>query len=179
MIQHRLNCASDVLTNVRFVEAGAQHIPAADASSDIVLMFKSLHHVPIDMLDVALAEIRRVLVPGGLAYFSEPVFAGAYNDIVRIFHDEQNVRLAAFNALQRAVAEGQFELVTEQFFLAPLRFESFEEFEQRVIGVTHTRHCLTPAQYEATRAAFTEHLDAGGARFRQPMRVDVLRKPVN
>ena len=178
-IQHRLNCASDAPANVRFIVAGAQSIPADDASIDIVLMFKSLHHVPIDMLDVALAEIRRVVVPGGLVYFSEPVFAGAYNDIVRIFHDEQPVRLAAFNALQRAVAEAQFELVTEQFFLAPLEFASFAEFERRVIGVTHTRHCLTPAQYEAARTAFSAHLDAGGAHFRQPMRVDVLRRPVN
>jgi ubiquinone/menaquinone biosynthesis C-methylase UbiE len=176
-IQHRLNCDNGGQPNVRFVEGGAQAIPADDASVDIVLMFKSLHHVPVDLLDAALAEIRRVLVPGGLAYVSEPVFAGSYNDIVRIFHDEQRVRLAAFDALRRAVAEARFELVTEQFFLAPTTFASFEEFERRVIGVTHTRHCLTPQQHEATRAAFAAHLDQDGAHFRQPMRVDLLRKP--
>ena len=176
-IQHRLNCASGGQPNVRFVEGGAQAIPADDASVDIVLMFKSLHHVPVDLLDAVFAEIRRVLVPGGLAYVSEPVFAGAYNDIVRIFHDEQQVRLAAFDALCRAVAEARFDLVTEQFFLASISFASFEEFEQRVIGVTHTRHRLTPEQHEATRAAFAAHLDQDGARFRQPMRVDLLRKP--
>jgi SAM-dependent methyltransferase len=176
-IQHRLNCANGGQPNVRYVEGGAQAIPAGDASVDIVLMFKSLHHVPVALLDAALTEIRRVLVPGRLAYVSEPVFAGAYNDIVRIFHDEQQVRLGAFDALQRAVAEGRFELASEQFFLAPITFASFEEFERRVIGVTHTRHCLTPAQYEATRAAFAAHLRPDGAHFRQPMRVDLLRKP--
>jgi ubiquinone/menaquinone biosynthesis C-methylase UbiE len=176
-IQHRLNCDNGGQPNVRYVEAGAQAIPADEASVDIVLMFKSLHHVPVDLLDTALAEIRRVLVPGGLAYFSEPVFAGAYNDIVRIFHDEQQVRLAAFDALCRAVAEARFDLVAEQFFLAPVAFASFEEFERRVIGVTHTRHCLTPEQHEAARAGFAVHLRPDGAHFRQPMRVDVLRKP--
>jgi SAM-dependent methyltransferase len=176
-IQHEVNLGHRDRPNVEYAEGGAQAIPAPDASFDVVLMFKSLHHVPTGELDDALAEIDRVLVPGGLAYVSEPVFAGEYNAIVRIFHDEERVRLAAFGALQRAVAAGRFELVCERFFLAPVAFASFDEFERRVIGVTHTQHRLTPQQYDATRAAFCAHLGAEGARFRQPMRVDLLRKP--
>jgi SAM-dependent methyltransferase len=178
-VQHRINVANNDLPNVEYVEGGAQAIPVPDAGFDVVLMFKSLHHVPADALDRALAEVERVLVPGGLAYISEPVFAGAYNEIVRIFHDEERVRLAAFEALQRAVASGRFELVCERFFLAPVTFASFEEFERRVIGVTHTQHRLTPQQFDATRAAFGAHIGAQGARFRQPMRVDLLRKPAS
>lgn len=175
-IQHQLNCANRDLPNVVYLEGGAQAIPAADASFDIVLMFKSLHHVPDEMLDQALNEIHRVLVPGGLAYISEPVFAGSYNDVVKIFHNEQQVRLAAFGALQRAVTTGHFDLVAEQFFLAPMKFASFDEFETRVIGVTHTQHRLTPEQYAATRAEFAHHLKQDGAHFKQPIRVDLLRK---
>jgi SAM-dependent methyltransferase len=141
-------------------------------------MLKSLHHVPGDLLDRAIEEIRRVLVPGGFAYISEPVFAGAYNDIVRIFHDESRVRAAAFRALQRAVAEKRFELVRQRFFLAPVTFASFEDFERRVIGVTHTRHCLSKDQWARTRDAFDVHSGPGGAHFRQPIRVDLLCKPV-
>jgi SAM-dependent methyltransferase len=178
-VQHEINVARGDLPNIEYVEAGAQAILAGDASFDVVLLFKSLHHVPGDLLDRALDEIHRVLVPGGLAYVSEPVFAGACNDIVRIFHDEERVRAAAFDALQRAVASGRFELVCERFFDAPVKFDSFAEFERRVIGVTHTRHQLTPAQYAATRTAFDAHIGPAGAQFRQPMRVDLLRKPAS
>lgn len=175
--QHAINVANREHPNVEYVEGAAQAIPVRDASFDIVLMFKSLHHVPADALDQALAEVDRVLVRGGLAYVSEPVFAGEYNEIVRIFHDEERVRLAAFEALQRAVASRRFELVCERFFLAPVNFASFEEFERRVIGVTHTQHRLTPQQFDATRNAFSAHLGPDGARFRQPIRIDLLRKP--
>ncbi len=175
--QHAINVADSDLPNVEFVEGGAQAIPAADASFDIVMMFKSLHHVPDDALDAALAEIRRVLVPGGLVYVSEPVFAGAYNDVIRIFHNEERVRVAAFAALRRAVASGNFELACERFFLAPVKFASFDEFERRVIGVTHTHHRLTPEQYDATRTAFAAHAGPDGVHFGQPMRVDLLRRP--
>jgi 2-methylisocitrate lyase-like PEP mutase family enzyme len=67
-------------------------------------MFKSLHHVPVPLMDQALAEIRRVLKPGGLAYISEPVFAGEFNEVLRLFHDESIVRREAFSAIERAVA---------------------------------------------------------------------------
>ena len=57
-----------------------------------------------------MAEIHRVLKPDGLAYISEPVFAGEFNEIIRLFHDELAVREAAFAAVGRAVATGRFEL---------------------------------------------------------------------
>ena len=62
---------------------------------DLALMLKSLHHVPLDLLDQALAEVHRVLRPQGLLYVSEPVFAGALNEVMRLFHDEEIVRAAA------------------------------------------------------------------------------------
>ena len=82
---------------------------------DVVLMFKSLHHVPVDLMDQALREIRRVLKPDGLVYISEPLFAGEFNEILRLFHDEQKVREAAFSAVKKAVDAGLFRLVEEIF----------------------------------------------------------------
>ena len=66
-----------------FVAAGAQAIPFEAGRFDLALMLKSLHHVPLDLLDRALAEVHRVLRPGGLLYVSEPVFAGALNEVMR------------------------------------------------------------------------------------------------
>jgi SAM-dependent methyltransferase len=144
---------------------------------DLLFVFKSLHHVPGHLLDTALAELRRVLVPGGLAYISEPVFAGEYNEIMRIFHDEERVRAAAFAAIARSVESGALEFVTERFFNTQLRFDDFGHFEERVLGVTHTQHRLSALQLSTVRERFTRHMTPQGARFLQPMRVDLLRKP--
>ena len=177
-IQHACNLTISDLPNVRFVAGVAEALPLDDDSVDLVLMFKSLHHVPGDLLDTALKEVRRVLVPGGLAYISEPVFAGEYNEIMRIFHDEERVREAAFAAITRAVKSGALEFVTERFFSTPLRFDDFAHFEERVLGVTHTQHRLSEAQLSAVRERFARHITPQGVQFLQPMRVDLLRKPV-
>jgi SAM-dependent methyltransferase len=176
-IQHARNLAITDLPNVRFVAGGAEALPFDDDSLDLVLMFKSLHHVPSHLLDKALAEVRRVLRPGGLAYISEPVFAGEYNEIMRIFHDEERVRAAAFSAIVRSVESGALELVAERFFSTPLRFDDFAHFEDRVLGVTHTQHRLSESQLSTVRERFMRHVTPQGAQFLQPMRVDLLRKP--
>lgn len=176
--QHALNLTISDLPNVRFEFGGAENIPEADGRFDIVLMFKSLHHVPLEHLDRALREIHRVLRPGGLAYLAEPVFAGDYNDVMRAFHDEQEVRREAFSAIQRAVAAGLFELVREKFFQVPVRFRDFADFESRTINVTHTEHHLTPQQRAEVEQRFAGNLTAEGALFHQQMRVDLLRKPM-
>jgi SAM-dependent methyltransferase len=140
-------------------------------------MFKSLHHVPVERMDHAMAEIGRVLKPGGLAYISEPVFAGDFNEILRLFHDEKAVREAAFSAVERAVATGRFELASEKFFSTPSHFETFEHFEERILNVTHTEHRLSPDLYRRVREQFMRHMTPQGADFETPLRVDLLRKP--
>ena len=164
--QHRL----------RFVQAGAQAIPFGDGVFDLALMLKSLHHVPLDLLDAALAEVHRVLRPGGLLYVSEPVFAGALNEVMRVFHDEEVVRAAALAALHRTVASGAWEPVTEQHFETPVHYRDFAEFEQRMIGVTFVDHRLDAATLAKVRERFEPHMTADGAHFVRPMRVNLLRK---
>lgn len=176
-IQHARNMAAARPPNLEFRYGGAEAIACPAAGVDVVFMFKSLHHVPGPALQDALAEIHRVLRPGGYLYVSEPIFAGAFNDILQLFHHEQRVRQAAFDALCRVVDAGLFELAAEEFFLAPANYRDFADFEQRVIKVTHTAHCLTPAVLAAVRKRFADHCGADGARFAAPMRVDLLRKP--
>jgi len=176
--QHEKNLAIDDLPGVHFALGGAQAIPAPDAGVDAVFLFKSLHHVPVEELDQAFREMHRVLAPGGLVYISEPVFGGDYNEILRLFHDEQRVREAAFEATCRAVDTGLFALVSQTFFKAKVRYKSFADFEEKVIQVTHTEHRLSPELYAQVKAKFEAHLqaDGSGARFQAPFRVDLLRK---
>lgn len=177
-IQHALNLAAPAQPNVSFRYGGAEAIDCADRSVDGVMMFKSLHHVPVDAMPRALREIHRILKPGGFFYVCEPLFAGDFNHVLRLFHDEQRVREAAFKALAAAVSAGLFELGAEQFYLAPSSFRDFADFEKRIIGVTHTAHRLSPEVHAAVRERFAAHCGADGARFRNPMRANVLVKPI-
>lgn len=174
-IQLAKNQTITELPNVSFGHGGAEKIPASDSNFDIVLMFKSLHHVPIGLMDKAFAEIHRVLKPGGLAYISEPVYAGDFNEILRLFHDEKAVREAAFAAEMRAVSS-HLVLVTQKFFLNPMHFENFGQFEDQVLKVTHTDHKLSTKLLEEVRFKFNKHMTPNGAEFHMPIRVDLLRK---
>lgn len=175
-IQHARNLEGESPPNLVFAYGGADAIPFPDASFDIVLMAKSLHHVPCEAMDGALAEIARVLALGGFAAFSEPVYAGEFNDLMSIFHDERHVREAAFSALERAVASGRFLLAAEEFHTAKRHYADFADFESRMLGVTHTDHRLTAEQFAAVRERFARQMTPSGAVFAQPMRVDVLQR---
>jgi ubiquinone/menaquinone biosynthesis C-methylase UbiE len=176
-IQHAHNLASARPSNVTFTDFGAQSIPLADATIDLVMMFKSLHHVPLELHDQAFAEIHRVLQGGGHAYISEPLFAGELNEMIRIFNDEEAVRRAAFETVRRAVEKGLFELSCEVFFLVPIHFRSLAEFDRKYFQVTHSERNVSEAQRIAVERLFNTHLGPDGAKLVQPMRVDLLRKP--
>ena len=158
--QHARNLANPA-PGLRFAAYGAEAIGEPDASFDAVLMFKSLHHVPLPALPRAMAEIHRVLRPGGVAWISEPVFAGAFNDVIRLFHDEQAVRQAAFEAVRDAVAQGPLTLVAQHFFRNELRLPDFDAFADRVMHATHTEHRLTPALIECVRERFEQNQGPG------------------
>jgi ubiquinone/menaquinone biosynthesis C-methylase UbiE len=176
-IQHARNLEIADLPTVRFAHGGAEAIPAVDASFDIVLMFKSLHHVPVAAMAAALAEIFRVLKPGGLAWISEPVFAGNLNEVFRLFHDEQLVREAAFAAVRQAVEQGSLKLEKQLFFNTRSSFENFSQFDTRMIQVTHSDHRLSPELYRQVQEKFESFAGPDGYTFHNPQRVDLLRKP--
>ena len=175
-IQHAENLRREAPDNVKFGQGGAEAIPAGDLSFGIVMMFKSLHHVPVELMDEAMGEIHRVLKEGGVAYISEPVFAGDFNEILRLFHDEQKVREAAFASVKRAVESGRFTLASQTFFSTPMHFSDFSEFETKILKVTHTQHRLSEALYQEVRQKFMRHMTPEGAMFQMPIRVDLLRK---
>ena len=175
-IAHEKNLQVSDLPNVTFGLSGAQDIPLEDESVDVVLMFKSLHHVPLELMESSMREIRRVLKTGGLLYISEPVFAGEFNEILRLFHDEQKVREAAFNTVKKVVDEGLFSLVEETFFNSPMKFENFSEYENNVIKATHSNHRLDEKLYHQVKQRFEQHIGDDGAHFLMPIRVDLLQK---
>jgi len=175
-IAHKKNLQIIDLPNVTFGLSGAQEIPLGDESVDVVLMFKSLHHVPLELMEASMHEIRRVLKPGGLLYVSEPIFSGDFNEILRLFNDEQEVRKAAFNTIKKAVDGGLYSLVEETFFNSPMKFENFAEFESKIIKATHGNYLLDEKLYEQVQKRFEQHVGKDGAEFLMPIRVDLLQK---
>ncbi len=177
-IAHAKNLQITDLPNVNFGLAGAQDIPLQDASVDVVLMFKSLHHVPLELMATSMREVWRVLKPGGLFYISEPVFAGDFNEVLRLFHDEQKVRAAAFETVKKAVDDGLFDLVEEIFFNSPMTFADFSEFENNTINATHSQHSLDENLYRQVKQRFEQHIGDDGVFFLIPIRVDLLQRPL-
>jgi SAM-dependent methyltransferase len=175
--QHEANLAQPPVPGLEFVLAGADAIPFPDGSFDAALMLKSLHHVPEGRMDAALDEVARVLVPGGLAYVSEPVCAGPFDEVMRVFHDEAAARAAAQAALDRARGRGVLEAVEERLFEAPVGFRDFGDFLDRMVRVTHTDLRLEGERLREVRRRFEAHLGPAGARFLRPMRARLLRRP--
>jgi ubiquinone/menaquinone biosynthesis C-methylase UbiE len=174
--QHKKNLQLDELPNATFGLGGAEDIPVAAQSQDIIFMFKSLHHVPEDKLEQAMHEIHRTLTPGGMTYISEPVFMGSFNNIIRLFHDEEHVRQMAYDAIKKSINNGLFKLADEIFFNATVSFRDFSDFESQVLDVSHTNHQLDQKTYHEVKSKFEQHLTESGAHFTAPMRVDLLRK---
>ena len=172
--QHANNMAAPQ-AGLRFMSGVAEDIPLPDASFDLALMLKSLHHVPMASMSRALSEVARVLRPRGQLYVSEPVYAGAFNDVIRLFNDEGSVRAAAQAAVDEALRSPRWEQVAERRFGMPVTFRDFAEFEQRMMRPTFADHHLDDAKVAVVRAAFEPHLTAGGARFVRLMHVRMLR----
>jgi ubiquinone/menaquinone biosynthesis C-methylase UbiE len=175
-VQLDRNLAEPALPGLQFIEAGAAAMPLADGWADGVLMLKSLHHVPLDQLDTALDEVARVLRPGGWFYVSEPVYAGALNELTRLYNDEGLVRAEAQAALDRALARGRFAAVSEHRFAQAVAFADFDSFEQRMMRPSYADHRLTPELIAAVRQRFEPHCGAQGAQFVRPMHVRLLRR---
>jgi len=129
---------------------------------------KTVHDVSFNAVaNLGYADVR----------FLEPVYAGDFNEVIRLFHDEKAVREAAFAAECRAVESGILALDRQLFFQTRSHYADFAEFDARMIQVTHTNHRLSPDLYAQVRQAFEAHLSPEGATFYPPQRVDVLKKP--
>lgn len=173
--QHAKNLA-DPAPGLQFQRAGAEAIPFPDASFDGALMLKSLHHVPRPLMATALGELARVVKPGGWLYVSEPVYAGDFNDVIRLFNDEREVRAAAQQALDAAPGTGHWEAAAERHFAMPSKFRDFAEFEQRVMRPTFVEHHLDDAMIARVRERFMAHQGPDGAAFTVPVHVRLLRR---
>jgi demethylmenaquinone methyltransferase/2-methoxy-6-polyprenyl-1,4-benzoquinol methylase/phosphoethanolamine N-methyltransferase len=89
MIAQARRKAEEQLVAVNLHEGSADRLPYPDASFDVVLCTMTLHHLPAPMQAAAIAEMRRVLRPGGrvvLVDFQSPPTVKAALSPVGLFH---------------------------------------------------------------------------------------------
>jgi hypothetical protein len=162
----------------RYVEAGGEALPLPDRSFDAVVFFNSLHHVPEEQMDAALAEAARVLRPDGLLYVQEPVADGEFFELGRPVEDETGVRAAAQAALGRALAGGALTEVARRDLVLTLRLEDFAAWRRMMTSVDPTRGPGVDALEDTLRAAFDRlgRPVEGGRAFHQPVSVTVASR---
>ena len=172
--QHELNLTRSQ-QQLHFVWGRAEALEMADGSFDGALMLKSLHHIPRQHMGQALSGVARVLRPGGWLYVSEPVYAGAFNELVRRFNDEREVRMAAQQALDQAVASGRWRQVLEHHYVTPVRYRDWADFEARMLQVSYAEYPLSDETSWLLRQRFESQLGPDGVHFKRPMHARLLR----
>ncbi len=91
-VQAKKNQQADTVANVGFAQTGADAIPVENSSVDGILFPYSLHHIPANRYPAVFEELFRVLKADGFIYVIEPVASGKLNEVMRLFHDEAQVR---------------------------------------------------------------------------------------
>jgi SAM-dependent methyltransferase len=170
--------AHEPAADERYEHGVAQALPLDDGAADAVLFMNSLHHVPTDALDAALGEAARVLRPEGIVYIQEPLAEGPYFELLRPVDDETAVRAAAHEAIGRAGRHG-LRHEREVRFDMVVAHRDFAAFRDRVVLADAARAEALMSVEGELRERFertAERGEDGGPRFRQPMRVDVLRR---
>lgn len=169
--------AATLVSDETYVEGLAQSLPLANNSVDIVVFANSLHHVPVEDQEKALAETARVLLPGGIVFITEPLTEGPYFAVVSLVQDETNVRTKALEAIRGAVQWG-LEPAGELVNVQRARFANYEAFRQRQIAVDPARASVVDRRDDEIKDAFERngHRTSDGWLFDQPTRISLLRK---
>lgn len=176
-IQAVKNRETEPAPGVTFFEARAESLPADSGSMDGVFFFRSLHHVPIDAMEAALAEAARVLKPDGFLCVMEPGMDGTHFPVMRPFHDETRVRTAAQAALRNS-APRLFRAVELFRYVQYPRYANFEAFAARVLGQTFNDIRRERVETDEVRDLFERgRTDACDYAFEQPMLLDFYRGP--
>ena len=165
-------------TAARYRVGRAQALPLDDASVDVAIFMRTLHHVPPPDLLAALREARRVLRPGGVVYVTEPLAEGDYYALASLVEDEVEVRRAAQRALGEASRAG-LERVTTVEYDVGVSVRDLPSLRARMVSVDPGRAEI----FDAHRARIAEAFERlgrpgelpGERRFTVPMRADVLR----
>ncbi len=172
------NREAETSEGLMFVEGRAEALPSDDGGADGVFFFRSLHHVPIESMEAALAAAARKLKRDGFLMVVEPSVEGTHFPVMRPFHDETFVRAEAQRALDLYAAPA-FRRRERFSFVQYPRYKDFDAFVARVMGQTFNDIPRERVETEEVRGRFAEgRTEAGDYVFVQPMQLDLFHEPI-
>ena len=173
--QSAANARAEPVAGVTFARAPAQRMPIADAGVDGVVFARSLHHVPAESMDAALAEARRVVKPdSGFLLVLEPEPSGSYHDLIKPFHDETAARRQARAALDRIVGE-RFANCAAYSYETRTEYARFEDFRDRYVNAPYLAYGAAEVDTPQVRRAFAAGFDGTVHRFTTPHWIGLFR----
>jgi ubiquinone/menaquinone biosynthesis C-methylase UbiE len=173
-VQAEKNRAANPVDNVTLIEGSAEALPAKDNSMDGVMFFRSLHHVPGNLMDKALNEAARVLKPDGFLYVVEPGVDGSHFKMMRPFHDETEVRDLAQQSLGR-IADTLFEECEKYVYMLHPRHESFDAMADFHTAMSFNAITRDMVDVVEVRENFEAAATKDGYVFDQPILINLYR----
>jgi ubiquinone/menaquinone biosynthesis C-methylase UbiE len=172
-VQAKLHRDADPLSNVEFVETGADKLPADACTVDGIFFSYSLHHIPKDIYSLVFGEVLRVLKPDGFLYVIEPTEC-PLNDVMKLFHNEDADRAAAWRALEQ-LAISAFHSAQVVTYHSYRQFDSYEDFARHFSSRSfNTIYTEADVRRPEVEEAF-ERLGKPDYRFKSPKQVMVLQ----
>lgn len=176
-IQAEKNRAASPVPGLSFVEAPGQALPIDDCSIDGVFFSYSLHHVPEEHMDGALAEAARVLKPEtGFLFVLEPMLEGRLEAVYRAYRDETEARVLAYEALGRS-ATPRFAEAREFRFREDVRYDDFASYVEEVVGISYENFPRENVDVPEVKALFEAGRSGDGYVFTQHNRVNLYLGP--
>lgn len=157
--------------------ACGEALPFAGGSFDLVVCFNSLHHVPLTAQWQAAVEAARVLASGGHLLVIEPLAQGDWFSLLQPLDDETEVRREAHRTLAAAATLGLW-MMQEQVYDSEIVEPTWDAARARFLAADPNRAgALAAIEPELARrfAALGRPVE-GGRAFRQPMRLNLLRR---
>ena len=116
------------LTNLALVRNAAESLPFADGSLDLITSRAAFHH--FEDLDLALDEVRRVLMPGGALVMADSVSpeddaVGHWMNDVELRRDFSHVNNRPPSELEAMLADHGLNIAEREFTRIHLQFNSW------------------------------------------------------
>ncbi|MEM7259658.1 MAG: class I SAM-dependent methyltransferase [Pseudomonadota bacterium] len=176
-VQSEKNDQMATVANVGFARAGAAEIPVESGSVDGVVFSNSLHHVPQAHYPQVFEEIMRILRRDGFLYVIEPIANGTSQYVMELFHDETNVRLAAYRALVD-LAGPRFQHMREIYYDVEYFYRDFNEFANHYSALSYNRYQSESVRSDEVLKRFEQQQNRDGTfTLVQPMRANFYTQP--
>ncbi len=172
-IQAEKNSFHDLI-NVRFLYGSGHKIPFKSESFDCVVFSKSLHHVPVELMDLSLLEAIRVLKNNGFLFVLEPDISGTFFELIKPFHDETYVRNKAIQSLNN-IANNHFKILEEFYFTTQYSFKDFETFVNKMSSTTFNNISRESINNDHVNQIFKKGLHEGRYFFENRMTVRIYK----